>query len=370
MRRRHLLGAASAGLLLGACARRDQPITLGYLAPLSGRRADMGESGRNGALLAVEDINAAGGVNGRPLRLLVADDHSSAEHGAAAFQRLHQGGAVALIGPHSTRVAAAVMPLATEAGMPMLSPLIRTPSLAGRDDLLFRMNRSTPEIAQAYARHLVQRGQRRIGVLRELSDPDFANAWYLHLQQAVQALGGEITQHLSYTSGADTRFSDLVRGLQPLRCDALVLMAHAVDVARLCQQLRHQTVRLPVAAIDSAGSEHLLALGGRAVEGLTLQQPFDRSGQQPRYQQFARRHAERFDELPGLAAVLTYDAVSVLHQALLRQRPGVSLKQALLDPTPFQGLQQAIRFDRYGDTTRQGFVVTVRGGRFETVGPA
>ena len=85
--RRRLLGALGAGLLAGGC-QWHAPWRVGFIGGLSGRFADLGSDGRNGAMLAVEQCNAAGGVSGHPIELVVTDDAHDATQAKRAFAAL------------------------------------------------------------------------------------------------------------------------------------------------------------------------------------------------------------------------------------------------------------------------------------------
>lgn len=118
---------SSLGLPLSGCAYRS-PIRVGFAGELTGRQADLGVHGRNGAQLAVEAINAAGGVAGRPIELLVRDDRGTSEGAQAADRELISEGVVAIIG-HMTSAQTVAGRLVTElAKMVLFSPAASTPS--------------------------------------------------------------------------------------------------------------------------------------------------------------------------------------------------------------------------------------------------
>jgi branched-chain amino acid transport system substrate-binding protein len=368
MRRRQLLAGLGGSLALAGC-QRVGPIGIGFLGPLSGRRADLGEGGRNGALLAVEDANAAGGVAGRPLQLRVEDDQLDPALARTGFKRLQDQGIVALVGAYTKPVGEAVAPLAAAAGIPVVSPNLAIPTPHGGG--LFRLNRTSQQNAQAYARQLTQQGQRRITVVSELSSEEFVLSWLGHFQSALVPFGAQLGHQVRYISDPDTRFGALAEQALSAPCDGTLLIAPTVDVARLCQHLQRRRPGLPMATIDRNGNEQLLQWGGRAVEGVVMLQSFDPDARDTGFRAFAERYHARFRERPGQNAVMAHDAVALLHQALLRRGGSrVPLEQTLMQQGPYQGLQQTMAFDAQGVAARQAWFVAVRGGRFVTTGPA
>jgi len=108
----------------------------------------------------------------------------------------------------------------------------------------------------------------------------------------------------------------------------------------------------------------LLAACGPAVYGLHVVESHDCNDRSGRLLAVVDEYRERFQLEPGDSAAAAHDAATVMLDVLTRRDAGQSLKEALIARGSFAGLQQAIRFDRYGDTTRNGYFVTMRAGRF------
>lgn len=368
MKRRALPAGLVALAALAGCQRRA-PFPLGFLAGLSGRGAVTSEDGRNGTILAVEQVNAAGGVQGRLLELVVQDNGDDAATARIAMQRLLDDGVQAIVGPFASAIAAAVLPQAEQAGVLLLSPNATAASLAGLDDMLVMLSPSTRQAARAYARLLWQRGLRRLAIATA-TDPRnavYAVSWRDEFSAAFRALGGALVAQADFASDAGTAYSAVVGEMIAARPDGLVFACGSVDAVRLAQQARRQASALPVAVADAAAGEALITLGGAAVEGVVAGQLHDRSSTAPRYLAFVEAYRSRFGRLPGYHAVISHDAVSVLAQALARRAAGESLKQAVLRHGPYAGLQQDMTLDAAGDTAGAPHFVVVRDGRFEAL---
>jgi branched-chain amino acid transport system substrate-binding protein len=366
VRRRTLLAGLGALAALTACGRQG-PFKLGFLAGLSGRTAVTSEDGRNGTILAVEQVNLAGGIGGQPVELLVQDNGEDAQAARGAMQALVAAGVQATVGPFSSTVVQELLPLAEKAGVLMISPAATAAVLAGRDDAFVMLNPSTRELARAYAELLWRRGQHRLAVATATDARNglYATAWRDDFCRRFADLGGVVTAQQGFASDASTAYGEVVRALLDSRPDGLVFACGSVDAVRLAQQARKQAPEMPVTVAESAGGEALIALGGTAVEGIVAGQLHDRSSRVPRYLDFVDAYQARFGRVPGYHAVLSHDAVTVLAQAQARRNNGESLKQAVLRHGPYDGLQQPIVLDAFGDTARAPFFVVVRGGRFE-----
>ncbi|MHB1373357.1 MAG: ABC transporter substrate-binding protein [Thauera sp.] len=363
---RALARAAILALGLAACSA-PEPIRIGFIGGLSNRTNDTGEAARNALMLAIEQRNEAGGIGGRRLEMLIADDGNRPETAREAMNTLIAARPEAVVGPFTSSMAEAILPLAEGAGMVLLSPVITSMRFVGKDDMLIRLNRSTRDNANNYAHTLIGRGVRRLAVALDVSNRAFSESWLTELRAIYPELGGTITNVVEFQSAAGTAFSTVAGQLLEASPDALLFIANAVDVARLAQQVRKTSATIPLAAVEWASSEQLLELGGRAVEGLLLAQSYRRDDATPRFEAFRKAYRDRFSQEPGYSAIATYDAATVLFDALLRRKSGEGLKRPLLEGGPYAGLQQEIRFDRFGDTTRAIHFAEIRDGRFVLV---
>lgn len=356
-----------AALLLAGCLAGCGPpkaIRLGFIGSLSDRGSDTGEDGRNGMILAVEQCNQAGGIHGRMVEILVQDDGMDPAKSQQAMQALVSAHVDAVVGPFSSAVAKVAVPLSNQAGIVMVSPTVTSTDFEGKDDYLIRMNRTTRDNATEYAHVLYQRGQHRMALAYDTRNASYSLAWLNDFKMAYAALGGQVVTAVAFESNARTGFGDVVRQMLVQPAQGLLFIGSAIDVARLAQQAEKLAPQLPKSAAERASTELLLQLGGRSVEGLLIAQAYNRDDPSERYRRFHRAFVARFAREPSFSAVLAYDGTNVLCQALATQAPGQSLKDSILQHGPFQGLQQNIQFDRFGDTPRKVFFTEVRRGKF------
>jgi len=144
----------------------------------------------------------------------------------------------------------------------------------------------------------------------------------------------------------------------------VLFIANAVDVARLAQQANKLAPTVTKLAAEWAASETLLELGGQAVEGLLIAQPYDRVDTREPYRRFHDAFVARFKREPGYSAISAYDAATVLLQAMTRKTDDESIKAAVLKYGPYDGVQQSIQFDRFGDAPRNMYFQEIRAGQF------
>ena len=359
-----LLAVMAALVLVVACAPRE-PVKIGFLGGISGRGADLGIGGRDGALLAIEQRNHSGGIKGRQIELIVEDDQQDTEIAKQALTRLINEKVAAIIGPMTSAMAVATVPLANQAKLLLLSPTVTTTDLTGLDDYLLRVIDSTTEYALKSANyHFSVQGSRRITVALDLRNKAYTENWLRDYRKGFEAAGGTIVEVLAFNSSDDSRFSELSQRLLQSRPDGVLILANSVDTALLTQQLRKRDASVHINACEWSATERLIELGGKAVEAMVIAQFIDRASQQASYLAFRKAYLERFKREPGFPGLTAFDAANVVLDGLAAQTASQTLKQVILARREFTGAQSLIRFDAFGDAARDTFLTTIRDGNF------
>lgn len=351
-------------ILLAGCGEKES-LRIGFIGGLSGRVADAGIAGRDGAQLAVDLRNAAGGVNGRKIELFSEDDHQDPEVARIGLERLIQHKVAGVVGPMTSAMAVAMVPRANEAGLVLIAPTVTTNVLTAQDDHFFRIVSATRNQANVGAEYHAGRKQmKRVAAILDSRNRAYTESWLSDYRKAFEALGGAVVETVEFASGDKLHFAELVAQLLKARPDGILVLANSVDTAMILQQVRKRDTRVHMVGSEWAATERLIELAGKAAEGFTAGQFVDRAGREPAYVSMRSAYVERFGTEPGFAGVTGFDAANVLLDALAKQSAGQTLKQVLLSGQSFSGVQSPIAFDAYGDVKRPTFITTVREGRF------
>ncbi len=362
---KHLLFACAFPLLLIGCAPQE-PVRIGFVAGVSGRFADLGGTGRNGALLAVEQRNQAGGINGRKVELLVRDDEQDPDKARAAIKDLAAQQVVAIVGPMTSAMGAAIIPTLQETGLTAVAGTVTTTSLTGKDDNFFRVIGSTHIYARNNAIESARRfGAGRAAIIIDLANRDYTESWMRDFKAAYEEKGGKVQDVVTFDSRQPRNYKLIAEQTLAGKPQLVGLACSATDGALLAQKLRQAAPKMALTGGGWVGSERLLELGGEAVEGLLVEQYFNRNDQSERYLAFARAFQARFGGEPGYAGVAGYDAANVVMTALAGDARRENLKATLLKMRIFRGLQDEIRFDEFGDADRRLYLTEIRSGRFQ-----
>ena len=356
------LALALAFAALGGACSRSGPIKLGLVTGLSGRHYDLGLSSRNGVELAVKELNAAGGVNGRRIELLVRDDAQDPETARRAVTELVHAGVVAIVGHATSSMAEATLPIVNREKVLMVSPTVSSSMFLGKDDWFVMIHPSTAESGKVLSAHIVRRGlARKVSVVYDLTNRAYSESWHDAFKAAFERAGGTV-RSVPYTSGRAPSMAAIAEEALGGGADGVAIVANALDTAGLCQQVRLRS-QVPLFGSEWGFTNDVLANGGRAVEGASFVMKVNLTDTSPRFLAFKQAYLDRYGRLVDFAAVMSYEAVLILAEAFKRDATREGVRDALLAVGTFEGLQGPVRIDAFGDTERKHYVMTVRDGK-------
>ncbi len=353
-------------LLVHGCAS-EQTIKIGFVAGLSGRMSELGISERAGALLAVEEINAAGGVNGRRLELIIKDDQNDPEVALRVDQELIDEQVIAIIGHATSTMSLAVVPFINQQEMLMIAPTASTTRLSGLDDFFIRITPVSDAEMTAIAELAIHKLKlNTMSVIYDLANKDLTETNLNDFQAAYENLSGTVVSTIPFTSGPNASFSTLVTPLEDTKPEGILILAGSIDAALICQQLRKLDTATPIFMAGWATTADLIQHGGQAVEGIKYVQVVDMNSQEPAFVAFAEKLESSFHLEPNFGAIYAYQAVYMLYTAMQKTSDydAKSLKRAIIEQRVFPGLQNDLVIDEFGDPTGNFKLFTIKDGMF------
>lgn len=360
-----ILCVVGISMLASACEHQPETVQIGMVASLTGRTADIGVAARDGALLAVEQVNSSGGVQGQPVELLVRDVGNDPDRARLVVKELASRGVFASIGPVFSSMAIVMAPLADEVGMLLVSPTVSTNLLSEKDDLFLRVYPRCRDTAYTLANYAYRQQHRRVAVIAEQKNKAFTELWKNCFKERFEELGGEVALSANYVASENQSFLDLTLKALEVNPDSLLILSSAIDAAMIAQQVAKMQAGLPIFVSEWSFTRDLLTHGGRSVEGVTLFHTYNEQSQNHRFLRFVEEYRQRFGRKPAFPAVHAYDATGMVLAGLQQgARTGSTLKQELLKLGEFTALQSKFRLDRFGDVDRTLYLTEVRNGEF------
>ncbi len=346
----------------------NKPINVGFVGGLTGRLSDLGIAGRNGVILAIEEINKAGGINKRPIELITKDDKQDPEVAVNVDKELIDEGVVAIIGHMTSAMSIAALPLINKKQILMISPTTSTNKLFGIDDYFLRVTPPNKSETDHLARHAFKgMNLKKMAAVYDLSNRAYTEGYFSNFKSKFESMGGEFVRAVKISSGQEINFTNLAKALLGPDPDGLLIVAGALDTAMISQHIRMTDSKVPILSCGWAMTDDFLQHGGPAVEGVNFSHPLDKGSQHETYLGFKERFGKRFGHDPNFAAIKGYETAYVLLEALAKNDDPKKLKDTILDQEVFQGIQGDFKIDKYGDPQRKLFLITVKDGQLKTL---
>lgn len=329
--------------------------------------------------LAVEELNAGGGVMGRPLKLLRMDDQESVDRGRIIAQELGRNpDVVAVIGHLHSYVTVAAAPIYDLSGLLLVSATSTSPELTRQGyGRVFRTVFNDTEVGKQMAQYAVDKGHKRMVIYyaRNEYGRELANAF----EEQAASRGAQIVSRESYDpnlSANPVAAEQTVSTWKSWEFDAVFIAGQDEQSALLVAELRRQGIDVPVLGSDALATPVFLQKGGPAVEGTVIATAFHPDAPDPEVRRFDAAFEKRYGAKPDVGAALGYDAVRVLAQAMREAQSTEPDKvaAAMHRLTGFRGVTGAFSFDEAGNLVGMPIRrIVVRGGRFQYLdepGPA
>ncbi len=357
---------AAAALLAGALLLRcgvGREVVVGAVLSLSGEGAYYGETIKQAMDLAVERVNASGGIGGNPLRILYRDSKSSPEQAARAAQELYDRYDVPLIfGGVLSSETLRIAPLAEARHKILLSPASSSPAITRAGEHIFRVYPSDA-LEGAYMARLAT-DELRLGSVTVLAiDNEFGRGIVSVFREGYR---GRVPPEVIFYPVRGADYPALAEKAREVRGDGIYLVGYSNDMAALLREIRKRRIRARILSTSSLGSARGLEEAGEAAEGVIYPAAvFDPESDDPDVARFVSDFRARYGSDPDLYAAHGYDAVLVAAAAMEKAGGPIPerIAQELLAIRDFHGASGVLRFDPEGDVVQYPRAFIVQGGK-------
>jgi branched-chain amino acid transport system substrate-binding protein len=364
----------AAGALLAALAlprlSAQEAIDVGEVASLTGKEAAFGQSSHKGTLLAVEQINAAGGVLGRQIALHTEDNGSKQGESATIVKKLiARDKVIAVLGEVASSRSLEMAPICQYERIPMISPSSTNPRVTQIGSYIFRVCFIDPFQGTVMAKFAKEDlHMHSVAVLTSVSSA-YSVGLAKYFKQRFTEDGGTIALEQKYSEG-DKDFKAQLTAIKAAGVDGVFVPGYYTEAALICIQARELGMTFPFFGGDGWEAPELIQIGGAALEGCYYSTHYSPDNKSPQVQDFVRKFRARFDgETPDAMAALGYDSAEVLADALRRAgtTDGPALRDAIAATRDYIGVTGNTTMDAERNATKAAVIVTIHDGRFQFV---
>ena len=348
--------------------RADIPV--GEFASLTGGTATFGQSSHNGTALAVEEINARGGVlNGEKLKLITEDDQSKAGEPANIVKKLISNDkVVAVLGEVASSKSLEAAPICQANKIPMISPASTNPKVTQVGDYVFRVCFLDEFQGKSIAQYaLKDLKAKKAAVLIDVKQ-DYSTGLAEFIKNNFTAGGGQIVAEKSYSSG-DKDFKAQLTAIKSASPDVLFVPGYYTEVGEIARQARQLGLKIPMMGGDGWDSPSLVKIGGTAMENTFFTDHFTAEDPSPVVQDFVKKYQAKYGNPPDAMAALGYDSALILADAIKRAGTADSdkLRSALAETKGVQGITGAITIDANRNASKPAVMIGIKNKVFTKV---
>jgi len=371
-----LASGAMAFLILAGCQKSsdsaggDTVIKVGEFASLTGKEAAFGNSSHKGTLLAIEDLDAAGGVLGKKLELITEDTRSTPGESATVVRKLiSRDKVVAVLGEVASGRSLEGAAVCQPNKIPMISPSSTKPEVTEKGDYIFRVCFIDPfqgKVLATFANQTLK--VKNVAMLVDAASP-YSVGLASNFKETFTGMGGKIILEQKFSSG-DKDFKAQLTAIKAASPEAIIAPCYYTEAGLIVRQARELGITVPMFGGDGWEAPELLEIGGKAIEGTYYSTHYSAEDQSPKVQEFVKKFRARWkNETPDAMAALGYDSAMVLADAIKRaggtEEP--KLRDAIAATKDFEGVTGKTSLDEHRNATKPAVIVTIKDGKFKYV---
>jgi branched-chain amino acid transport system substrate-binding protein len=345
-------------------------IRVGEFASLTGKEAAFGQSSHKGTVLGVEEINAAGGVLGKKLKLIYEDNRSTPGESATIVKKLiSRDHVIAVLGEVASGRSLEAAPICQESKVPQISPSSTNPRVTEMGDYIFRVCFIDPfqgTVMAKFAKDTLK--VKQVALLYDVAAP-YSVGLAKYYREKFSSDGGTIITEKSFNSG-DKDFKPQLTAIKAANPQAIFVPCYYTEAALIVVQARQLGINVPIFGGDGWEAPELLTIGGAAMEGTFYSTHYSAEDAAPAVQSFvAKFKAKNNNEVPDAMAALGYDSVYVLADAIKRAggTESTKLRDALAATKDFEGVTGKTTIDANRNATKGAVIITIKDGKFKYV---
>lgn len=321
----------------GNSSNGGDEIKIGVNLELSGPVASYGSSENDGFTLAVEEINAAGGIDGKQIKLVTVDNKSdAAESTNAAIKLTSQDKVAAIIGPATSGNSVAQVQIANDTKTPMITPSGTSPTVTVSDngsvnEFAFRTSFIDPFQGTVAANFAANELKVKTAAVYADNASDYAKGLAASFIEDFEAAGGTIVKQESYVA-KDTDFRSTLTRIKGANPEFIFIPGYYEEVGLIVKQARELGITVPLMGADGWDSPTIVDLAGaEALNNTFIINHYSAEDPDGKAKEFADKYKEKYGKAPNSFNALGYDTVYLLKDAIERagSTDGTKIKEAL-----------------------------------------
>ena len=349
----------------------EDGINIGVNYELSGGVATYGNDSKDGIDMAIEEINADGGINGKKINLIVKDNKSEPSEATSIAEGLFtEDNVVAALGPATSGHFQAVIQSATTHGIPVISSSatsdkdITTDKDGNVREYVFRTCFTDSFQGETMATFAKDNLKAKNAIILKDNSSDYAKGLADKFKSVFEKDGGKIVAEEGYVAG-DTDFSAVLTSMKNRNHDVIFVPGYYAEAGLIIKQAREIGITAPILGADGFDSPELVDLSGKdAANDIYFSNHYSSLENDPLVQEFITKFNDKFGKDPSAFHAMGYDLGKYIADAIQRAGEPTSeaITQALASTTEFTGVTGTFSVDQNHDVVKDAVVIEMQGG--------
>lgn len=366
----------------GSSSVSGNEILIGHVASLTGDTATFGVSADEGIKLAMDEVNNAGGVLGKQVKVLTEDDRSLGDEAKTACNKLITRDKVcAILGEIASSRSIAIAPVCEDNKIPMLSPGSTNPKVTNPApgqppyEWVFRNCFIDPFQGTAVATYAMKPapdglGLKKFAVLYPVNS-DYGVGLKEFFENAAKSKGGQIVAEEAYTEKTDTDFRAQLTKIKAANPEAVFVSGYYTEAGLIAKQARDLGITVPLMGGDGWDSDQTLKIGGSSVEGCYFSNHYSPDEDRPEVKKFVSDYEKKYNgKVPDAMAILGYDAMRIMADAIKRAggTDPAKIRDAIASTKDFPGASGITTIDEHHNARKSVVILKIANGKFNYAG--
>ncbi|MCK5129840.1 MAG: ABC transporter substrate-binding protein [Clostridiales bacterium] len=352
--------------LISGCTS-NEPIRIGFVGTLTGPSAAVAIDGKRGVELAIDKINAAGGVNGREIVLVVKDSLNDSEIAKKVAAEFYEENIQIVLGDFTSTLTKSALEYINGKNILYLSPTASSNEFDKIDDNLLRFSGTSISISNAILDQMEIKDDKNIILFKDENNKSFVDSFGNVFDIEIKSAGGNLLEQIYFDSKLGIDEKNITDKIQEHidEVDGVLLLANAPSTVFIVQAIIKSNIDVNIYTSGWSNTDDLLVLGGAYIEGMYTVGTIDTESTSEKYIEFSDKYLEYFGTKPTLPSMFAYDTMMALYEGLLKSNStnAKDVKASILDIGIVEGLQSTFEIDEYGDSSRAYLKYIIKNGK-------
>lgn len=358
-------------VLATSCTKKvnENEILIGTYSSNTGATASFGVLQKQGIDMAAEEINAAGGINGKKIKVINYDNKSDNDETLAVVNRLvSQDNVLALIGEATSGKSKIGAQIAQANKVPMLTPSATNPEVTQVGNYIFRACFIDPFQGFVMAKFMTENLKfKKAAILRDVKS-DYSVGLSDVFVAELKKMGGEVVADLAYQEG-DIDFKSQLTAIKAKNPEVIFIPGYYNEVALVAKQLKELGMKQIMLGGDGWSSPKLFEIAKDAINGHYYSNHYTTESNDPKTIEFVKNYKAKFHEDPDVMAALGYDAMYLMAEAIKNAKAQTrdDVRDALANIKGFKGATGEISMNEKRDADKSAVVVRIEGSNYKMI---